>query len=717
MKKILLSLFLVILICSAAGAGTLLVFKGKRLPLLNKIITIPFLEKNPDDVFAKMMAKMEDMKSYENNSEFTVKLTGQNNSDDNVKSSNSLSAYDSLVKGMAFKLNFNAKVDNNDAQSIKNETQFNFSFNAGGMALDTSGKIIVIDKKTYFNAQLPTFFPFLPMDQYSNRWFVIDQEKIQQEKGKLNSESFGMYGSFLPTDINIQKEIEDKTIKEIEASLAETKIIKISERLPDEKIEGVNCYHYKIYLDKNNLHTFSLNLIKILASVYDKKLPIDDAVIDENISKFLNAVVKSEGEIWIDKNEYWQKQVIFDLAIDSSKIIDNINTSFPSPNYLVDIYVKNTFLNYNQAEKIEAPASSTDLLDLINKQLEASRKKARDAERLSDTRQIQTALELYYSVAGKYPDEVLPDEKIAYQNNTFILKVPKNPLPSDDGCPANFEYNYKVKDNGKSYELTYCLAEEMGNKKAGINTLTPESFNNIGATSKNYEALVNSSANDKDGDGLTNDEEKKYKTNPNLKDTDGDGLWDYEEIYIYKTDPLKADTDGDGFKDGSEVKSFYNPKGKGKISNVFASPEYALRKIESDLVYSDLKAYFARAHKSPEYTKFIKDEFGLTIDEFDKIFEKKVLPSIPVEDMINYTKLDQIDKTHVKFEYVATYKPSKDIFQDSSREDESYLIKDGKEWYLDVLTEFKEIKKNDSLNWKMQKAGYLKSNNLELFKE
>jgi outer membrane protein OmpA-like peptidoglycan-associated protein len=61
---------------------------------------------------------------------------------------------------------------------------------------------------------------------------------------------------------------------------------------------------------------------------------------------------------------------------------------------------------------------------------------------------------------------------------------------------------------------------------------------------------------DNDGDGLTNDEEEKLGTDPNIADTDGDGLKDGEELNIYKTDPLRADTDGDGLNDGAEVNTY-----------------------------------------------------------------------------------------------------------------------------------------------------------------
>lgn len=80
---------------------------------------------------------------------------------------------------------------------------------------------------------------------------------------------------------------------------------------------------------------------------------------------------------------------------------------------------------------------------------------------------------------------------------------------------------------------------------------------------------------DSDSDGLTDEEEKIYGTNPLAIDTDNDGLSDYEEVKIYHTNPLLSDTDGDGHPDGVEVKNGYNPNGPGKMPGVASSTTVA----------------------------------------------------------------------------------------------------------------------------------------------
>ncbi|MDD5032091.1 MAG: CAP domain-containing protein [Patescibacteria group bacterium] len=74
---------------------------------------------------------------------------------------------------------------------------------------------------------------------------------------------------------------------------------------------------------------------------------------------------------------------------------------------------------------------------------------------------------------------------------------------------------------------------------------------------------------DSDADGLLDEEEKKLGTNPKKKDSDSDGLNDYEEVKVYGTDPNNPDTDKDGVLDGEEVKRGRNPRGPGKLKDLF----------------------------------------------------------------------------------------------------------------------------------------------------
>jgi len=74
---------------------------------------------------------------------------------------------------------------------------------------------------------------------------------------------------------------------------------------------------------------------------------------------------------------------------------------------------------------------------------------------------------------------------------------------------------------------------------------------------------------DSDADGLLDEEEKKLGTDPKKKDSDNDGLADFEEVNVYGTDPNDPDTDKDGVSDGDEVKRGRNPRGRGRLKDLF----------------------------------------------------------------------------------------------------------------------------------------------------
>ncbi|HLF88279.1 MAG TPA: hypothetical protein VI451_04990 [Anaerolineales bacterium] len=77
--------------------------------------------------------------------------------------------------------------------------------------------------------------------------------------------------------------------------------------------------------------------------------------------------------------------------------------------------------------------------------------------------------------------------------------------------------------------------------------------------SANMTQAAEAGQEDSDGDGLTNDQEAEFGTDPLLADTDNDGLFDGVEI-AGMTNPLNPDTDGDTLTDGDEVQRGTDPR-------------------------------------------------------------------------------------------------------------------------------------------------------------
>lgn len=86
----------------------------------------------------------------------------------------------------------------------------------------------------------------------------------------------------------------------------------------------------------------------------------------------------------------------------------------------------------------------------------------------------------------------------------------------------------------------------------------PSISNNL-QTDTDNDGFGNICDEDDDNDGLTDDEESIYNTDPLDEDTDNDGVSDFIEIAETFTDPLIKDTDGDGVNDGEELDAGTSP--------------------------------------------------------------------------------------------------------------------------------------------------------------
>ncbi len=104
-----------------------------------------------------------------------------------------------------------------------------------------------------------------------------------------------------------------------------------------------------------------------------------------------------------------------------------------------------------------------------------ARARARDSRRVSDIKQIQTALELHFNAADQYPDSAAATSTIEYGGVIFMDPVPTAPSPVDGDCDTNNDYVYTSIDPWGTYTLTYCLGNDTGGIKGGVTqTATPE---------------------------------------------------------------------------------------------------------------------------------------------------------------------------------------------------------------------------------------------------
>lgn len=113
--------------------------------------------------------------------------------------------------------------------------------------------------------------------------------------------------------------------------------------------------------------------------------------------------------------------------------------------------------------------------------LNNARARARDARRVADVKQIQTALELYYNANNSYPTQTTPASATTSLtgNSTltpYMNPIPEAPTPEEAGCANKNDYMYQS-GGTSTYILTYCLGSDTGGIPAGHRQATQSSIN------------------------------------------------------------------------------------------------------------------------------------------------------------------------------------------------------------------------------------------------
>ena len=206
------------------------------------------------------------------------------------------------------------------------------------------------------------------------------------------------------------------------------------------------------------------------------KCAIINASIDQSVDKFHSLLIYSFF-------------VLLVLSINTmNKRIKFLNVSMRT--------LKKTLRGFTLVELLVVIAIIGLLSTLAVVSLNSARGKARDAKRLADIRQIQTAMELYYqnastpgypagaaiplgsATAAKLCDAASSSAgfqaaTVACSGSTLMGSVPSAPAPQDGSCTSgNNAYVYTVNATSTGYSLGYCIGATTSNVAAGPHTAT-----------------------------------------------------------------------------------------------------------------------------------------------------------------------------------------------------------------------------------------------------
>lgn len=112
------------------------------------------------------------------------------------------------------------------------------------------------------------------------------------------------------------------------------------------------------------------------------------------------------------------------------------------------------------------------LATLIMVTLDNTKSTARNTRRLADVKQLQLALKMYYNDNGFYPTAITAGSSIALKGVNYLLRVPENPKPWNDGSCPNQDYQYRQFENGQRYSITFCVSDATDDLSKGSKMAT-----------------------------------------------------------------------------------------------------------------------------------------------------------------------------------------------------------------------------------------------------
>lgn len=273
------------------------------------------------------------------------------------------------------------------------------------------------------------------------KWVKLDFEAAKQFA------SSSPYGQNITLTVADQTGISDKINQDLKNALKKTPLFSEQKIVGTETISGVAAYHLQNTVDKAALK----NIVTVV---------MDDASASSTLGQM--GVVGAARQII---NSY----------------IDKLSIS------KLDFWIgKSDSRLYKISFAATAPGIQTILEDSGNP-LGVAQAKSRDARRISDMRQMNAAVEMFYNDHNGYP-AAKNGEPVGLVPN-YVSKVPATLLPADGQCSDYYNtYWYTPTGTPKSvngllvypsYEYSFCLGSDTGGYSAGIHKLTISGISDV----------------------------------------------------------------------------------------------------------------------------------------------------------------------------------------------------------------------------------------------
>jgi len=303
-----------------------------------------YFRETPEKVIEEMKIHLAGVKAFEYRGKIKTEITTSNL----LGGGNFIQPTQQIPskKTSNFSINFNGKVDTSDPSNPKGSLTFNIKTDALKKMTQRESvfglEVRVINKIIYVKLNNLSNLGFVDLRFLSNQWIKIDTKTVKKQSGFEKPE--GQIGKERK-----QQKLNSEQLKKLKQAVIQAKILKVTEKLASEKIEGVNTHHYKFSIDKNELKKLVVNTNEIVQS---KTLTDEDLT---KLDKELKAIKSLEGEIWVGKKDYLPYKILFIIRTKKateSKTVKQLTATL-------------LFKNYNKPVQVDIPSPVKDIKEIL----------------------------------------------------------------------------------------------------------------------------------------------------------------------------------------------------------------------------------------------------------------------------------------------------------------------------------------------------------------
>ncbi len=383
-----------------------------------------------------------------------------------------------------FVLNFNGMSDDKDVKNIKGVLSLNIAADQAsrGESADEPTKkkfnlgldIRFVNKIVYVrlnNIDIPSFGKskdkeISEITSLKNQWIKIDIEALAKSP---ELKELGLDIKF--KEAEKQTELSPERVKKLEEVFKQARIFKVVKRFSDKTINNIPTYHFKFEFDKNGIIELIAGISEVMFDKESGEAKMERGEMLKVYSRNFQDIKLPKGEIWIGKKDLLPHKIYFGVR-PKVAVKSELSTRY-------DFTL--LFKNFNKPVQVDVPANTKSLEDIIGPKLADARQKSRDAKRVADMKQLQTALELYFTEKNDYPPTAVIDDgdpkntplKLSTGNGfstvasgtTNMEFVPENPQPN--GIP--YVYN---RLSPTDFTIDFSLEKGFGNLSAGHHVTT-----------------------------------------------------------------------------------------------------------------------------------------------------------------------------------------------------------------------------------------------------